>query len=196
MDRQTLDMEGARQGDIASDTLQLADVTIAIGRIATMTIENHWFKPWDTPGNQRTQRLYATVCVGMLFFGLLGFAWWFFAAGRESGVIALMFGAVLFLIGLGLGVRAAMLFAKLNKTEPYYRLLIATSASTEIKLVDNSREVLEQIRDAVRYKMDTGDTELTGDFDLNLDIVNVRLPKGARRPARLSVTSDETPPAA
>ncbi len=194
MDRQTLDMEGARQGEVSAATLQLGDDTIAIQRIATMSIQNHKFKPWDTETNRQIQGVYATSCVGLLFFGLVGIAWWFFASGQSSGVIALFIGGLLFLIGLGLGVRAGVLAAKLRRTEPYYSLVIATSAGSEIKLVDDNRPVLEKIRDVIRHKMDTGDTETTGDFDLNLDILNLRPLKAKRLP--MMPTPEEAPPAA
>jgi hypothetical protein len=39
--------------------------------------------------------------------------------------------------------------------------------------------------------MDTGDTVTTGDFDLNLDSVNLRLPKGAAGSAPLPPPPDE-----
>ncbi len=178
MERQTIDQEGARQGEVSSASLQLADDTIAIRRIATMSVERHEFFPWDTPANRKTQSMYATFCVGMLFFGLVGFAWWAIRPAQGDGVIGLMAGVVLMFLGLILGVRAAMIAVKLKKQEPYFRLLIGTSDGRQIPLVDNNRELLTKIRDVIRHKMDTGDTTVTGDFDLNLDIVNLRLPKG------------------
>lgn len=72
-----------------------------------------------------------------------------------------------------------MIAVMLKKREPYYRLLIGTSDGRQIPLVDNNRDVLVKVRDVVRYKLDTSDTSITGDFDLNLDRVNLRLPKGA-----------------
>ena len=179
MQRQTIDQEGARQGEVSAASLQLGDDTIAIRRIATMSVERHEFFPWDTPENQQTQKLYATFCVGMLFFGLVGFAWWAIRPAQGDGVIGLFAGIALMLIGLVLGVRAAMIAMKLKKKEPYFRLLIGTSDGRQIPLVDNSREVLTKIRDVVRHKLDTGDTSVVGDFDLNLDIVNLRTPKGS-----------------
>ena len=112
-----------------------------------------------------------------------------------------MVGALLMLLGLVLGVRAAMIAMKLKKQEPYYRLLIGTSDGRQIPLVDNNREVLTKIRDVIRHKLDSGDTSITGDFDLNLDIVNLRMPKGAApvRPTVADVMDDEEdgpPPAA
>jgi hypothetical protein len=84
--------------------------------------------------------------------------------------------------------------------EPYYRLLIGTSDGRQIPLVDNNRDVLTKIRDVVRHKMDTGDARPSpATFDLNLDIVNLRLPKGvgppraqpARAPAEADVFDEE-----
>ena len=203
MQRQTIDQEGARQGEVSAASLQLGDDTIAIRRIATMTVERHDFFPWDTPANRKTQSVYATACVGFLFFVLAGFAWWAIPRAQGDGVIGLMVGALLMLLGLVLGVRAAMIAMKLKKQEPYYRLLIGTSDGRQIPLVDNNRDVLTKIRDVIRHKLDSGDTSITGDFDLNLDIVNLRLPKGAGaapiRPAVADVMDDEEdgpPPAA
>ena len=70
MDRQTLDMEGARRGEITPASLQLGDDTIAIQRIATMSVESMEFAPWDTETNRRTKSLYASFFVISLFFGL------------------------------------------------------------------------------------------------------------------------------
>lgn len=178
MDRQTLDMEGARQGEVSAASLQLADDTIAIRRIATMSVERHEFAPWDTPRNRRTQGVYATLCVALLFFGLLGLGWWALRPGQGDGAIGLFVGLGLLALGVLLGVRAAMIAMMLKQREPYYRLLIGTSDARQIPLVDNNRDVLVKIRDVVRHKMDTGDTTITGNFDLNLDVVNLRLPAG------------------
>ncbi len=197
MDRQTLDMEGARQGEVSAASLQLGDDTIAIRRIATMSIQDHKFKPWDTETNRQIQGVYATSCVAALFFGLVGIAWWLFATGQSSGVIALFIGGVLLLLGIGLGIRAAMLADKLRKTEPYYSLVIGSSDGSKIKLVDDNRPVLEKIRDVIRHKMDTGDTETTGDFDLNLDILNLRPLKNKRPPlVPPPPPADDVPPPA
>jgi hypothetical protein len=182
MQRQTIDQEGARQGEVSAGSLQLGNDTIAIRRIATMSVERHEFFPWDTPENQQTQKLHATLCVGMLFFGLVGLAWWAIRPARDDGAIGLLAGIALMLIGLMFGVRAAMIAMQLKRKEPYFRLLIGTSDGRQIPLVDNNREVLTKIRDVVRHKLDTGDTSVVGDFDLNLDIVNLRLPKGAATP--------------
>ena len=180
MDRQTLDMEGARQGEISAASLQLADDTIAIRRIATMSIERHEFAPWDTSGNRKIQGIYATLCVALLFFGLVGLGWWALRPAQNDGIIGLIAGGALMLLGIILGVRAAMIAVMLKRREPYYRLLIGTSDARQIPLVDNNREVLTKIRDIVRHKLDTGDAQIVGDFDLNLDIVNLRMPKGVQ----------------
>lgn len=180
MKRQTIDQEGARQGEVSAQSLQLGNDTIAIRRIATMTVEKHDFFPWDTPANRTTQSIYATSCVGFLFFGLVGFAAWAVMSGNpEASGLSFFAGVILLFLGLLLGIRAMMIAMKLKKMEPYYRLLIGTSDGRQIPLVDNNREMLIKIRDVVRHKMDTADVNVTGDFDLNLDIVNLRLPKGA-----------------
>lgn len=179
MDRQTLDMEGARQGEVSAASLQMGDDTIAIRRIATMSVERHEFAPWDTPRNRKTQSVYATLCVSLLFFGLLGLGWWALRPGQGDGAIGLFAGIGMLFLGVLLGIRAAMIAVMLKKREPYYRLLIGTSDGRQIPLVDNNRDVLVKIRDVVRHKMDTGDATIIGDFDLNLDVVNLRLPKGA-----------------
>ena len=180
MDRQTLDMEGARRGEISSASLQMGDDTIAIRRIATMSIESMEFAPWDMPRNRKSQSLHATLCVANLFFGFVALAWWMLAPGQQSGLVALFVGGVLVLLGLFLGTRAAMIAMKINRREPYYRLTIGTSDGRQIPIVDDNRDVLVKIRDVVRHKMDTGDAETVGEFDLNLDIVDLKLPKAAR----------------
>jgi hypothetical protein len=194
VERSTLDQEGARRGEISAASLQLQDDTIAIRRIATMSIESHEFKPWDGPRNRQAQKLWATFSVALVFFGLLGLAGWALMPGQETGVIALGLGLILMLIGLALGTRAIWMAMRMARKVPYHRLLIGTSDGRQIRLVDDNREVLTKIRDAVRYKLDTGDAELTGDFDLNLDIVNVRLPKA--RPLEASRGAAGSDPAA
>jgi len=168
LDRQTLDMEGARQGEISAASLQMGDDTIALNRIATMTVEAHTFTPWDTPRNRQTQSFYATSAIAAFFFGLLAMAWWKLENGAP--VMALLAGGALILLAVFLGIRAMLLAMKLKKTEPYYRLVIGTSDGRKIPLVDNNRKVLEKIRDVVRHKVDTGDRSVKGRFDLNLDI--------------------------
>jgi hypothetical protein len=180
MDRQTLDMEGARQGEISSASLQMGNDTIAIRRIATMSIESIEFAPWDLPRNRKSQSLHATLCVANLFFGLVALAWWGLMPGQPSSVAALFIGGVLLLLGVFLGLRAALIAMKIRKREPYYRLTIGTSDGRQIPIVDDNRDVLVKIRDLVRHKMDTGDTETIGEFDLNLDIVDLKLPASAQ----------------
>lgn len=192
MKRQTIDQEGARRGEVSAASLQLDDNdTIAIRRIATMSVERHEFFPWDTPENRKTQSLYSTFCVGLLFFGLVGFGWWAIRPGQGDGVIGLLAGGVMMFLGLVLGVRAMMIAGRLREKHPYFKLIIGCSDARQIALVDNNREVLAKIRDVIRHKMDTGDTSITGDFDLNDDIVNLRLPKGAASAAPVRQTSPE-----
>ena len=185
MDRQTLDMEGARQGEISAASLQMGNDTIAIQRIATMTVEANEFAPWDTPNNRSTQKAYATFFVALMFFALLGLAagWWLSGSGQPSSLVVLSVGGLLFLLAMFCGLRAGVIAAKLRKREKYFRLVIGTSDGRQIPLVDDNRDVLCKIRDVVRHKMDTDDREMTGDFDLNLDIVNLKGVKGETRPS-------------
>jgi hypothetical protein len=194
MNRQTLDMEGARQGEVSAASLQLGDDTIAIRRIATMSVERHEFAPWDTPRNRTTQSVYATLCVSLLFFGLLGLGWWAARPGQDDAIFGLFPGIGMLFLGVLLGIRAAMIAVMLKKREPYYRLLIGTSDGRQIPLVDNNRDVLVKVRDVVRYKLDTSDTTVTGDFDLNLDSVNLRLPKGAAMGAAAPAPEPQSAP--
>ena len=180
MDRQTLDMEGARQGEISAASLQMADDTIAIQRIATMTVESNEFFPWDTPRNRQTQSVYATLFVAAMFFALCLIGGWWLLKGQQSGLVMLFLGGVLALGGLFCGIRAAIIAAMLKRREKYHRLVIGTSDGRQIPLVDDNRDVLCKIRDVVRHKMDTDDRTITGDFDLNLDIVNLKPVKGEK----------------
>ncbi|KCZ88429.1 hypothetical protein [Hyphomonas jannaschiana] len=176
MDRQTLDMEGARQGEISAASLQMGDDTIAIQRIATMTVEANDFFPWDTPKNRVTQKGYATAFVSLMFFALMGIGWWAVLPGRPSSMVMLGIGVVMLIGAMICGLRAGMIAAKLRVKQKYFRLVIGTSDARQIPLVDDNRDVLCKIRDVVRHKMDTDDRTITGDFDLNLDIVNLKSP--------------------
>jgi hypothetical protein len=167
LNRQTLDMEGARQGEISAASLQMGDDTIALNRVATMTVEAKTFKPWDTPKNRQVQSFYATSAIGALFFSLLSVAGFMVGQQQVSWLIA---GVALFLVCTLLAARAMMISMKINKTEPYFHLVIGTSDGRKIPLVDNNRKMLEKIRDVVRHKVDTGDRNVTGRFDLNLDV--------------------------
>lgn len=197
MDRQTLDMEGARQGEISAASLQMGDDTIAIQRIATMTVEANEFAPWDTPRNRQTQKAYATFFVALMFFALMCIGWWALLPNQPSSLIVLFIGGLLFLLGMFCGLRAGIIAAKLRKREPYFRLVIGTSDGRQIPLVDDNRTVLCKIRDIVRHKMDTDDRTLTGDFDLNLDLVNLKVPGESAAPqAEARARAPEPPPAA
>jgi len=179
MDRLTLDMEGARRGDLSAASLQLGDDTIAIQRIATMTVEANTFSPYDTSANQRRQGVFATFFVAAMFFAILGLAYFALMRDRPSGLAALFIGGLCLLGGIYCGALAVHYARYLKKREPYYRLVIGTSDGRQIPLVDDNRAILVKIRDIVKYKMDSEDRAVTGDFDLDLDQVNVSLPKGA-----------------
>ncbi len=190
MDRQTLDMEGARRGEISSASLQMGEDTIAIQCIATMSVESMEFAPWETATNKRAQSLYASFFVINLFFGLLALAWGGLFPGNSSSLVALVIGGVLTLLGFVLGIRAAMIARRMKRRQPYYRLVIGASDGRRIPLVDNNRDVLMRIRDVVRHKMDSGDREIRGDFDLDLDLVNLHLPTEAQKTKTISREPD------
>ena len=193
MDRQTLDMEGARRGEISAASLQMGDDTIAIQRIATMSVESMEFYPWDTPANRRVQSLYASFFVLNLFFGLMGLAWGLLLPDQSASPIALIVGGVLTFLALLLGVRAVMVALRLKKRQSYYRLVIGASDGRQIPLVDDNRDVLMRIRDVVRQKMDTGDRDVRGEFDLDLDLVNLKMPTEAQlRPVPVSADAEDS----
>ncbi len=189
LDRQTLDQEGARQGEISAASLQMGNDTIAINRIATMTVEAKTFKPWDTPKNRQTQSFYATCAIGALFFGFLSIAGFYVG---NANVIWLIAGVALITLSALLAFRAMMLSMKINKTEPYFHLVIGTSDGRKIPLVDNNRKVLEKIRDVVRHKVDSGDRGVTGRFDLNLDLFDFTPIKVDAVPTKAAVESPDT----
>jgi hypothetical protein len=193
MDRQTLDMEGARRGEISAASLQMGEDTIAIQCIATMSVESMEFAPWETPANRRAQSLYASFFVINLFFGLMALAWGGLFPGSSSSVFALVVGGVLTLLGFVLGIRAAIIARRMKRRQPYYRLVIGASDGRQIPLVDNNRDVLMRIRDVVRHKMDSGDRETRGDFDLDLDLVNLNLPTEAFKTKAVSKEPDIDP---
>ena len=195
MDRQTLDMEGARQGEISAASLQMADDTIAIQRIATMTVESKDFFPWDTPNNRATQKAYATAFVSLMFFALLGIGWWAVLPGRQVSVVMLFIGGASLLGAMATGLRAGIIAAKLRHKQKYFRLVIGTSDGRQIPLVDDNRDVLCKIRDVVRHKMDTDDRTMVGDFDLNQDIVNLKSPPAPEKPARAKAPAAGAPAA-
>ncbi|MDX1293167.1 MAG: hypothetical protein R3265_10165 [Hyphomonas sp.] len=193
MDRQTLDMEGARRGEISSASLQMGEDTIAIQCIATMSVESMEFAPWDTATNRRSQSLYASFFVINLFFGLMALAWGGLFPGNGSSMVALVIGGVLTLLGFALGIRAAVIARRMKKRQPYYRLVIGASDGRQIPLVDNNRDVLMRIRDVVRHKMDSGDRAIRGDFDLDLDLVNLNVPTEAEKSKATSIDPDIAP---
>lgn len=186
MERLTIDMEGARYGELSAASLQMGDDTIAIQRIATMSVEAHAFLPFDTPGNQQTKGVYASLFVFCLFIALMGVSYWGLMASGTQALIAIGIAAGFGLLALIFGVKTLQYARKLKKRVPYYRLLIGTSDGRQIPLVDDNRDVLMKIRDIVRHKMDTGDTEMTGNFDLNLDIVDLK-----QSPNEVPVEEDE-----
>ncbi|HBX91315.1 MAG TPA: hypothetical protein DEG79_00175, partial [Hyphomonas sp.] len=126
--------------------------------------------------NKRTQSLYASFFVINLFFGLMALAWGGLFPGNGSSMVALLVGGVLTLLGFILGIRAVLIARRMKTRQPYYRLVIGASDGRQIPLVDNNRDVLMRIRDVVRHKMDSGERAIRGEFDLDLDLVDLSLP--------------------
>ncbi|MEM0986729.1 MAG: DUF6232 family protein [Pseudomonadota bacterium] len=175
LDRQTLDMTGARSGELYEHTLQMGDETITLANIATMAIETQQFQPYDMPRNRMRQRV-ALVASSFAFIGgALCFAWWGLSAAPLVSSIAAA-SILITLLFLGLLARAVWLSHKISRVQDYYRLSIGASDGRSIALVDNSRPMLEQVRDLVRRKIDTRDHTTTGSFDLNTDTVDLNDP--------------------
>ncbi len=194
MERLSLDRQGARRGDLLAASLQLGDDTIAIQRIATMSIQDLRFQPWLTPGNQRLQSLYSTGFVAALFGAMATLGWYLLAGPGNNQLIALGIGAASVLGLILFGLQAVRIALKMRQQQPYFQLLIGTSDGRTSRLVDNNRHVLEEIRDIVRNKMDTGEKEITGTFDLELD--RVELDTGSPDPEENPPTVDSTASAA
>ena len=184
MDRQTLDMEGARRGELSAASLQLGDDTIAIQAVATMSVETQKFFPWDTEANQQAQKINASLFVGGMFIAIMALAAWGMFVDSQIGLICLVIGAPLALISMYWGYRAVRIATRMKHEQPYFRLTIGTSDGRQIPLVDDNKDVLIRIRDTIRVKMDTGDRSIVGDFDLNLDRVDFDSAKTDAEPLR------------
>ncbi|NBC20968.1 MAG: hypothetical protein GVY06_08010 [Alphaproteobacteria bacterium] len=175
MERLNLDQAGARTGELYQHSLQLGDETVTLGNIATMAVEQEHFRPWDTPGNRRRlgMRLaYISACflIGLLALAAMGFS----DRGMMSAAgLVFLLSAVLLVVFSGL---AASLSLKLRRQQVFYRLRIGTSDARQIDLVDDSRRMLEQVRDAIRRKIDEEDWRTTGHFDLNTDTLHLDTP--------------------
>lgn len=175
MDRQTIDQEGARTGQLFAHTLQLGPDTVTLNNIATMSIESETFQPWDTPRNRRVQRWVLGVASLTFLFGLLALIVWGVSGGglmHPAGVTGFL-ALGLFLV---LCVFAAWRAAKMARRQPYFRLRIGASDGRIVSLVDDSRDMLEQLRDTIRMKIDTEDAGTTGRFDLNRDTIDLDRP--------------------
>lgn len=174
MERLTLDRQGARRGDLLAASLQFGDDTIAIQRIATMSIQDLTFQPWLTPGNQRLQSLYSTGFVVALFAAMAALGWYLLAGPGNNQLIALGIGAASLLGLILFGLQAVRIALRIKQHQAYFQLLIGTSDGRTSKLVDDNRHVLEEIRDIVRNKMDSNERAMTGTFDLELDRVEIK----------------------
>ena len=175
MQRLKLDQAGARTGELFEHSLQLGDETVTLGNIATMGIDKERFRPWDTPANRRRlgmRMVYMSVCflIGILALAVMGFS----GGGLLSTPgLVLIVSAILFVLAAWFAVSISL---KLRLEQDFFRLRIGTSDARQIDLVDDSRKMLEDIRDAIRRKIDNEDWRTTGRFDLNLDLVELNTP--------------------
>lgn len=180
MERLTLDEEGARQGRVFEHSIQLGDDTVTFQGIATMGVETHSFKPYDTPRNRRSMGGYVVFGALFLLVAMFALAWWGMTGGaitQPSAIVGLLCGAVF----LALALIAANMWRKIQTVKKYFRLRIGTSDGQQIYLVDDHKRTLEQLRDAIRMKIDENDTNIVGTFDLNTDTISLsrREPGGA-----------------
>lgn len=173
MDRQTLDQEGARAGELLRHSLQLGDDTVTVDNIATMGIQTETFQPYRTARNQRQMGLLVGAFSVFLVAAVLVLAWWGMSGGgllrwstlwgwgSATGTCVLLY----FMIRLHLAMR---------RVETFHRLRIGASDGRQIDLVDDNKSLLERIRDAIRLKIDTHDYRTVGTFNLDTDEVNIR----------------------
>lgn len=173
MDRLTIDQEGARRGELFAHSLQLGNETVTLGNIATMTVEAERFRPYETPRNRRALGLYLGLSGVALIAALIMLGWWGATGGgllRAAGLIgwALVLG---FFLAALFGTRLAL---KIRQEQDFFRLRIGAADGRQISLVDDSRAMLEQIRDLIRDKIDKEDAATTAVFDLDSDTMQVR----------------------
>lgn len=171
MDRLKLDQTGARRGQLFRHSLQMGDDTVSIENIATMAIEHEQFMPYRTEKNRQTTGLWTGLGLVALFISMISFA---IAAGGGGFFSIANLIAWLSLIATGAcGWFAVQLVLAMRKVETFHRLRIGAADGRLIDLVDDNREVLEKIRDTIRMKIDTEDSETVGTFDLDTDTVTL-----------------------
>ncbi len=175
MERLRLDQEGARTGELFEHSLQLGDDTVTLGNIATMAIGQERFRPWDTPRNRQRLGLWLVCAAACFLIGILALAAMGFSGGSFPSMpgIVLIVASLLFCVAAWFAVRVSL---KLRVEQDFFRLRIGTSDGRQIDLVDDSRRMLEDIRDAIRRKIDHEDWRTTGHFDLNRDMVELYTP--------------------
>ncbi|MEM1105224.1 MAG: DUF6232 family protein [Pseudomonadota bacterium] len=172
MDRLTLDQTGARRGQVFRHSIQMGDDTVTLENIATLTIENERFQPHRTPRNRQVLALWTGLGLisGLTF--IITLAIWSGGDGGWFGAAALTVYLSFILCAASIWFGARLVLA-MARWEPYYRLRIGASDGRQIDLVDDNRSVLEQIRDAIRIKIDEEDSDMQGSFDLDTDTVTL-----------------------
>ncbi len=178
MERLKLDQAGARTGELYQHSLQLGDETVTLGNIATMAIEKERFRPWDTPANRQRLGFRLVYIAACFLAAILALAAMGFAGGGLLSAAGLVFllAALLLVVLCGFAISLSL---KLRIEQDFFRLRIGTSDARQIDLVDDSRGMLEQVRDAIRIKIDNEDWRTTGRFDLNTDSVQLDTPEAA-----------------
>jgi len=172
MERLTLDQAGARRGELFRHSLQMGGDTVTIENIATLSILSEQFQPYKTPGNQRVLGLWTGAGIVSALTFVISLGIWSASDGSWFGITALVVLVSLLLAGAALWFGIRLLLA-IRQVETFYRLRIGASDGRQIDLVDDNESVLTQIRDAIRVKIDEGDAELVGTYDLDTDTVSL-----------------------
>lgn len=181
MERLTLDKAGARSGELFRHSIQMGGDTVTIENIATLSILGERFQPYKTPRNQGALGVWIGLGLLSALTFIISLAIWSVSNGGWFGITPLivLLSFLLTASSFWFGGRLAL---AIRKVETFYRLRIGASDGRQIDLVDDSEDVLTQIRDAIRAKIDDGDAELVGTYDLDTDSVN--LTRGGQAVAR------------
>lgn len=172
MDRLTLDQTGARRGQVFRHSIQMGDDTVTLENIATLTIEDERFQPYKTPRNQQAMALWTSLFTISALVFIISLAIWNTGDGPWFGINTLVILVSLILAGVSFWA-AMKLFLALQAWADYFRLQIGASDGRQIALVDDNREVLEKIRDAIRIKIDDSSADIQGTFNLDTDTVSL-----------------------
>lgn len=172
MDRLTLDQAGARRGELFRHSIQMGGDTVTIENIATLSIVSERFEPYKTPRNQGALGVWIGLGILSALTFIVSLAIWTASDGSWFGITALVVLLSFLLTGASIWFGGRLALA-IRKVETFYRLRIGASDGRQIDLVDDSEAVLTQIRNAIRAKIDDGDADLVGTYDLDADTVSL-----------------------